>query len=274
MKEKKNCKIIQDLLPNYIDKLTSEETNEYSELHLKECLECNQIFNNMSKKIDFTAEQRKKSPEVKYIKKFNKRLKLLRNIILLILLVFVIVIGRKTIILTNISNKINSVKDTDNYYIKSETFVDGEMIISETYQKDNKVLIKKSKYSKDGKVTNNIIYKVENEKFMLENNGEEKTLIKLSDVLVDTPSFNSKNFFENIKIAFTTSIRKTKIKGIDCYVIREDDTEKFIDINTGLTVKMIYNDADSTINYEYKYGVVQDNDIVRPDTTDYKVTKF
>ena len=27
MKEKKNCKIVQDLLPNYIEKLTNEETN-------------------------------------------------------------------------------------------------------------------------------------------------------------------------------------------------------------------------------------------------------
>ena len=27
MKEKRDCKIVQDLLPNYIDGLTNEETN-------------------------------------------------------------------------------------------------------------------------------------------------------------------------------------------------------------------------------------------------------
>ena len=37
MKEKKDCKIVQDLLPNYIEKLTNEETNNYIEDHLKEC---------------------------------------------------------------------------------------------------------------------------------------------------------------------------------------------------------------------------------------------
>ena len=29
MKENKECKIVQDLLPNYIEKLTNEETNKF-----------------------------------------------------------------------------------------------------------------------------------------------------------------------------------------------------------------------------------------------------
>lgn len=29
MKEKKDCKIVQDLLPNYIENLTNEETNKF-----------------------------------------------------------------------------------------------------------------------------------------------------------------------------------------------------------------------------------------------------
>ena len=40
MKEIKNCKIVQDLLPNYIEKLTNNETNKYIESHLNECSEC------------------------------------------------------------------------------------------------------------------------------------------------------------------------------------------------------------------------------------------
>jgi len=49
MEEKRNCKIVQDLLPNYIEKLTNEETNHFIEEHLKECTECQQIFENMQK---------------------------------------------------------------------------------------------------------------------------------------------------------------------------------------------------------------------------------
>ena len=44
MKEKTNCKIVQDLLPNYIENLTNEETNRFIEEHLKECPECHAII--------------------------------------------------------------------------------------------------------------------------------------------------------------------------------------------------------------------------------------
>ena len=43
MKEKNDCKIVQDLLPNYIDKLTSKETNAYIEEHINGCKECKKI---------------------------------------------------------------------------------------------------------------------------------------------------------------------------------------------------------------------------------------
>ena len=36
MKEKRNCKIVQDLLPNYIENLTNQETNSFIEEHLKD----------------------------------------------------------------------------------------------------------------------------------------------------------------------------------------------------------------------------------------------
>ena len=36
MKDKNECKIIQDLLPNYIENLTSEETNSYIKEHLEQ----------------------------------------------------------------------------------------------------------------------------------------------------------------------------------------------------------------------------------------------
>lgn len=57
----KECKIIQDLLPNYIEGLTNEETNKYIEKHLNECIECKNIWENMQKNLDVkTNEKRKK----------------------------------------------------------------------------------------------------------------------------------------------------------------------------------------------------------------------
>ena len=47
----KECKLVQDLLPNYIEKLTSEESNKIIEEHLKECPECRKILENMQNDI-------------------------------------------------------------------------------------------------------------------------------------------------------------------------------------------------------------------------------
>ena len=49
----KECKIVQDLLPNYLEKVTTEETNEFIENHIGKCKECNYysyIYNNDWKK--------------------------------------------------------------------------------------------------------------------------------------------------------------------------------------------------------------------------------
>ena len=57
MRENKKCKIVQDLLPNYIEKLTNEETNQFIEEHLKECDECKKVLENMQKDIQLNAEK-------------------------------------------------------------------------------------------------------------------------------------------------------------------------------------------------------------------------
>lgn len=86
MKEKRDCKIVQDLLPNYIEKLTNEETNMYIEEHLKECSKCKQIFENM--KQDLTVDKpAKDSREVRYIKKYNKKLKFLKLAVFFLLII-------------------------------------------------------------------------------------------------------------------------------------------------------------------------------------------
>ena len=74
MKEKISCEIIKDLLPNYIEKLTSEETNEYIEEHLKNCEECQKMLNNMQENLNLNSTDKKESTqEINYIKKFAKK---------------------------------------------------------------------------------------------------------------------------------------------------------------------------------------------------------
>ena len=85
MSEKKDCKIIQDLLPNYIEELTNEETNKYIENHLNECSECKIVLENMQKELKSNMKNRDKR-EVDYIKKFRNKLKFLKLILVLSLI--------------------------------------------------------------------------------------------------------------------------------------------------------------------------------------------
>ena len=52
MKENKECKIVQDLLPNYIEKLTNEETNKFIEEHLKNCEDCKKNYDDMKESLN------------------------------------------------------------------------------------------------------------------------------------------------------------------------------------------------------------------------------
>ena len=87
MKEIRNCKIVQDLLPNYIDGLTNEETNLFIEEHLKECSKCKQIFDNMKQELTTVNNPTRNSREVKYIKKYNKKLKVLKLTVFILLII-------------------------------------------------------------------------------------------------------------------------------------------------------------------------------------------
>lgn len=113
---KKDCKIIQDLLPNYVDKLTTQESNEFIENHLKECSECNKIFENMKK--DLNVEDEKKDKKViNFIKKYNKKMRIFKLIILLIVATYLFSILRNTVIIVSLLNKSNNREITSSYSI-------------------------------------------------------------------------------------------------------------------------------------------------------------
>ena len=73
MKKNEKCKLVQDLLPNYIEKLTSEDTNKYIEEHLKECNECKEVLKNMGENIVLDKIEEKK--KIDYLKKIKRRQK-------------------------------------------------------------------------------------------------------------------------------------------------------------------------------------------------------
>ena len=68
------CEIIRDLLPLYIDGLTSKESNQEIEKHLKNCEECQKYYLEMTGDIDnFSVITNEEIEDVNLIKKIKKK---------------------------------------------------------------------------------------------------------------------------------------------------------------------------------------------------------
>lgn len=83
--KRNDCKIVQDLLPNFVDKLTTESTNEFIKEHLKECKKCSEVYEKMSEQIDLDYNIENK--EVKCMKKVHKKILIMGIIILTLAIV-------------------------------------------------------------------------------------------------------------------------------------------------------------------------------------------
>lgn len=68
------CSIVKDLLPGYVDSITSKESNMEIEEHLKECADCNQIYRQMVSQIDH-CQVSLNAEEIKPLKKLYKKLR-------------------------------------------------------------------------------------------------------------------------------------------------------------------------------------------------------
>ncbi len=106
MKKKKikECKIIENLLPNYIDELTDKDINEYIEEHIATCPECAQKLADMSG--EFKLEQINREKEVKQLKRLRRKILtvIISCIIAVIILAAIICTG--IVIYNNYKNRI------------------------------------------------------------------------------------------------------------------------------------------------------------------------
>ncbi len=82
------CEMIQDLLPSYIDELTSDVTNREVEAHMMECDQCKKVLEQMQTPDMETIE--KEIKEIDFLKKTKKKHQ--KNIILCVAIVWAIAV--------------------------------------------------------------------------------------------------------------------------------------------------------------------------------------
>lgn len=88
---KRDCSVVRDLLPNYIENLVSDETKQYLENHIAKCSECKQVLKSMEGEDTLgNVNTLEEAVEAKIIKR-HKRLKLTLKLIAVVLLAIVLV---------------------------------------------------------------------------------------------------------------------------------------------------------------------------------------
>lgn len=286
MKDKRNCKIVQDLLPNYIEKLTNTETNEFVDNHLMECTECKTIYENMQKELNLkTAKMDRR--EIKYIKKFSNKLKILKMILLVIIIALIGIIGYKFIIIKSMQGKIKDYKNISNFQTTIITYRGDTLELSNIYHKDEKYLI--SIKSVNGKDVREIISTKDGNTYINSNNDKVAILggmpLEASDKVYNY--LETENIGEFIINLFTSHISSVKCNNKDCYKIDnfkspdvlypEQGLCIYVDKTTGLLVRVekgeqIGNEIFTTItDYTYEFNTVKDEDLKEPNINEYKV---
>ena len=297
MKENRNCKIVQDLLPSYIEKLTSEESNKFVEQHLGECNECKEILENMKKDLKVNTTNKEKKA-IKYLKKYKNKLRILKIIILIILVIFIGNTTRKMMILSDISNKAERAIDSENYhrilynYNKDSTSITEiwgleekrKMIMTNITSEGTKTVTmyanKKGKDEWGNEIYNTNIYTV------TENSKTAKLNLDMGISVDPQNMVYMENFWQLFLLSIPSSIKSTTYDGEECYYIANLQSMysfadgMYVSKNTGLTISTIgyeveYSDSGlgrwPAADYVYEFNTVTEKDFIEPNIDEYTI---
>ena len=201
--------------------------------------------------------------------------KILITIIIFIILIFVIHIVRNIIILKEIENLQTKYSQTDNHYQKIENNIQN--VITEYYYKDgkSKLIMNRLKDSVvitttyDGTYKNTYIDNKENKTVTLKEENDILTNIMIIKLEV------SNDFKYLFELAMTSFIRSEILEEKECYVISGFDwiTKSYFDKETGLIIRRVDNSENevTNIDYEYKFNIVTDEDLIVPNASEYEI---
>lgn len=119
---KVNCDIIKDLLPLYVDNISSEETNKLIEEHLMECEKCKEHFNIIKEETKVSSIDEKKA-----IKNFLQKIKKKRLIAIILSIITTLLL---VTVIWSVFNKKDFVMKYKENLINVEEQEDGEIFVN------------------------------------------------------------------------------------------------------------------------------------------------
>lgn len=87
------CEIIKDLLPSYVDELTSAESNKEIEAHLEYCPECKEYLEEMRKDIEVDKTEKDQNIEI-FIKVKEKTVQIIICVIMIVSVILTVIYSR------------------------------------------------------------------------------------------------------------------------------------------------------------------------------------
>lgn len=189
-------------------------------------------------------------------------------LVFVFILIIGLVIGVRWRILYNISEKYDKVSLKDNWYYYS----DSDSTIMNVYRKGTIWKMNTKQKNGDGNLT---FWKDTStgEAYVFYENPIKKYAIDEGGMITNLPTTSLDTNENNTRVLMATTpiiwIGTSKYDGIDCYTVKGQGHEEYIDKETGLLLA-IFQDNKQIRSVEYKIGEVTDEDVAKPDLSQYE----
>ncbi len=213
--------------------------------------------------------------------KTKKVLKAIGIIVAVIIILLLIHTFRNYYIITDLQNKNLDYSKLTNYYIKTTASEsDGTIVTTKYYRKDNNQVAFLER-NLNGEKTKISIYNNGEKTDVFIETKDSKIAQLNSETIINQYVFNLLETDSNWQIflgSFFANVKSTDYNNKECYVINNfvflnainyDNTEAYIEKDTGLLVKMSLNGIDT--KREYEFGNVEDTIFIEPDISQYTV---
>lgn len=200
----------------------------------------------------------------------KKIIKIMLIILLLIVLVFILNFGRKVYILSKYSDMYREYSEITNFYRKENP---EEGVTTEFWKKDNLGFLKRTSEN-DIKM----IYYGEDYNWIIVDGKDSKTAVKMpkegdgieAQKLI-TGTLNMENFWDTIKMAFSSNISTDILNDVECYKIKlGKEWQMYVNKDNFLVMREINGSTDTGI-IEYKINEVRNEDVFMPNLAGYTI---
>ncbi len=306
MEKKTECEIVQDLLLNYADDVLNKESKKLVECHLIECEKCKERLSEIKKEMGKNQENQK--AQIDYLKKvrLKNKLKSFLGAVFILVAVFVGWYCYQFGVIFKVTRNLERQFAGENFYIETITAdMENRVIVNKTWYKDGKYKIERyieneeailqtfetcygniNENAKEEYFVSTEQKKVRKETLLVEKNKHEFVGMQSSFVLKDVPQYWIRKLGEPFFVKISTDHKEI---GRKYYVFQFGETEKWVDIETGLPIMSFgetlftsyYKDTkipkqnfESITEYRYEFEQVKNEEVEIPDLEGYEWEEF